>query len=81
MKAVEGETDRGGGLVWRAKDKNNYYLCRYNDLDCTDQLFFDRASQVQSAASYPGMQSRIIQKEEPIPSRMAQSRSRRNGSS
>jgi hypothetical protein len=23
MKAVEGETDRGGGLVWRAKDKKN----------------------------------------------------------
>jgi hypothetical protein len=33
MKAVEGETDRGGGLVWRAKDKNNYYICRYNPLE------------------------------------------------
>jgi hypothetical protein len=32
MKAVEGETDRGGGLVWRAKDKNNCYICRYNPL-------------------------------------------------
>jgi hypothetical protein len=32
MKAVEGETDRGGGLVWRAKDKKNYYICRYNPL-------------------------------------------------
>jgi hypothetical protein len=32
MKAVGGETDRGGGLVWRAKDKNNYYICRYNPL-------------------------------------------------
>jgi hypothetical protein len=32
MKAVERETDRGGGLVWRAKDKRNYYICRYNPL-------------------------------------------------
>ena len=33
MKAVEGDTDRGGGLVWpRSSDKNNYYICRYNPL-------------------------------------------------
>jgi hypothetical protein len=28
MKAVGGETDRGGGLVWRARDKNNCYISR-----------------------------------------------------
>ena len=33
LKAVAGEIDRGGGLVWRAKDKNNYYICRYNPLE------------------------------------------------
>ena len=33
MKAVAGETDQGGGLVWRAKDKGNYYLARYNPLE------------------------------------------------
>ncbi len=32
MRAVDGETDRGGGLVWRAKDKRYYYICRYNPL-------------------------------------------------
>ncbi len=26
LKAVAGETDRGGGLVWRAKDAKNYYI-------------------------------------------------------
>ena len=26
LKAVAGEVDRGGGLVWRAKDSKNYYL-------------------------------------------------------
>jgi hypothetical protein len=33
LKAVAGEIDRGGGVVWRAKDKNNYYICRYNPLE------------------------------------------------
>ncbi|MDR3638302.1 MAG: hypothetical protein P4L84_31150 [Isosphaeraceae bacterium] len=33
LKAIAGEVDRGGGLVWRAKDKHNYYICRYNPLE------------------------------------------------
>ena len=33
LKAVAGEFDRGGGLVWRAKDRDNYYLARYNPLE------------------------------------------------
>src|SRR5271166_5543169 len=33
LKAVAGEVDRGGGLVWRAKDSKNYYLARYNALE------------------------------------------------
>jgi len=33
LKAVAGEVDRGGGLVWRAKDSKNYYLARYNPLE------------------------------------------------
>ncbi len=33
LSAVAGEIDRGGGLVWRAKDKKNYYICRYNPLE------------------------------------------------
>jgi hypothetical protein len=33
LKAIAGETDQGGGLVWRAKDKSNYYLARYNPLE------------------------------------------------
>src|SRR5262249_22974697 len=32
MKAVAGDIDQGGGLVWRAKDAKNYYLARYNPL-------------------------------------------------
>ena len=33
LKAVAGEVDRGGGLVWRAKNSKNYYLARYNPLE------------------------------------------------
>ncbi len=33
LKAVAGEFDQGGGLIWRAKDKNNYYIARYNPLE------------------------------------------------
>ncbi len=30
VKALAGEFDQGGGLVWRAKDARNYYVARYN---------------------------------------------------
>jgi len=33
MKAIAGDVDQGGGLVWRAKDKGNYYIARYNPLE------------------------------------------------
>jgi hypothetical protein len=33
LKAVAGEIDRGGGLVWRAKDAKNYYIARFNPLE------------------------------------------------
>jgi len=33
LKAVAGKNDQGGGLVWRAKDKDNYYVARYNPLE------------------------------------------------
>jgi hypothetical protein len=33
LKAVAGKEDRGGGLVWRAKDARNYYIARYNPLE------------------------------------------------
>jgi Domain of Unknown Function (DUF1080) len=33
FKAVAGETDQGGGLVWRYRDHDNYYICRVNPLE------------------------------------------------
>jgi hypothetical protein len=39
MKAIAGEHDQGGGLVWRAKDAKNYYLARYNPLEDNYRLY------------------------------------------
>ena len=33
LKAIAGTEDRAGGIVWRAKDANNYYVVRANALE------------------------------------------------
>src|SRR5436309_2844820 len=33
FKAVAGDSDQGGGFVWRYQDNNNYYICRMNPLE------------------------------------------------
>jgi hypothetical protein len=33
FKAVAGDSDQGGGFVWRYKDHDNYYVCRMNPLE------------------------------------------------
>jgi len=33
FKAVRGKKDQGGGIVWRYKDANNYYIARMNPLE------------------------------------------------
>lgn len=33
LQARSGRLDQGGGLVWRAKDPNNYYVARFNHLE------------------------------------------------
>jgi hypothetical protein len=33
VKAGTGEVDQGGGIVWRARDQDNYYVARYNPLE------------------------------------------------
>jgi len=33
FKALSGKEDQAGGLVWRAKDANNYYVARANPLE------------------------------------------------
>src|SRR6516162_1175188 len=33
FKAVAGDSDQGGGFVWRYQDNNNYYISRLNPLE------------------------------------------------
>lgn len=33
FKPVSGKEDQAGGVVWRAKDADNYYICRANALE------------------------------------------------
>lgn len=52
MKSVAGNTDQGGGLVWRAKDARNYYIARYNPLENNYRVYKvqdGRRSELQSA--------------------------------
>ena len=33
FKPVAGKEDQAGGVIWRVKDKDNYYVCRANALE------------------------------------------------
>jgi hypothetical protein len=39
VKPRAGKLDQGGGLVWRAKDKDNYYVARFNPLEDNLRLY------------------------------------------
>lgn len=39
IRAVSGDIDQGGGLVWRAADARNYYVVRYNPLEDNYRLY------------------------------------------
>ena len=56
LKAVAGELDRGGGLVWRARDKDNYYIARYNPLEDNFRVYkVEKGQRTQFAsAKVPG---------------------------
>lgn len=42
FKAVRGEEDQGGGVIWRAQDKENYYIARFNPLENNFRLYYVR---------------------------------------
>ncbi len=39
IRANTGEDDQGGGLIWRCKDENNYYVCRINPIENNFRLY------------------------------------------
>ena len=40
LKSVKGEEDQGGGVIWRALDKNNYYIARFNPLENNFRFYY-----------------------------------------
>ncbi len=51
VKAVAGEIDQGGGLVWRYIDANNYYVCRFNPLEKNFRLYAVKEGKRKELAS------------------------------
>lgn len=52
LKANGGKVDQGGGVVWRAKDEKNYYICRINPLEGNYRVYKvvdGKRTQLQSA--------------------------------
>lgn len=40
MKAISGQEDQGGGLIWRAQGKDDYYICRANPLESNFRVYY-----------------------------------------
>jgi len=51
VKALEGKEDQGGGPVWRVKDADNYYICRWNPLEDNLRLYFVKDGHRKQIAS------------------------------
>ncbi len=52
FKANTGIEDEGGGVIWRAQDKGNYYISRYNPLENNFRIYYvkDEARKILASA-------------------------------
>lgn len=39
VRANSGKEDQGGGVIWRGRDENNYYICRINPLESNFRVY------------------------------------------
>ncbi len=55
MKPISGKEDQGGGLIWRVKDKDDYYVCRANPLESNFRVYYvkDGTRHQLASASLP----------------------------
>ncbi len=52
LKAISGKVDQGGGVIWRCKDENNYYICRLNPLESNFRVYkMEQATRTQFASA------------------------------
>lgn len=40
LKGNSGRIDQGGGPIWRVRDRNNYYIARYNPLEENVSIYY-----------------------------------------
>lgn len=55
MRSNTGQEDQGGGLIWRVKDENNYYVCRYNPLEENYRLYVVKDGKRKQIAGADGI--------------------------
>ena len=57
FKALKGEEDQGGGVIWRAQDKDNYYIARFNPLEDNFRVYSvhegDRRTLASAKIAFP----------------------------
>lgn len=51
VRSVSGEIDRGGGPMWRVRDKDNYYICRFNPLEENFRVYYVKEGKRHQLAS------------------------------
>jgi len=51
FKAIKGEEDQGGGVVWRVRDKDNYYISRANPLENNFRIYYVKEGARRTLAS------------------------------
>ena len=51
FKAVTGEEDQGGGVIWRAQDKDNYYIARFNPEEDNFRIYYVHDSNRETMAT------------------------------
>ena len=51
FKSVKGEEDRGGGVIWRVQDGENYYIARFNPLEDNFRIYYVRDGARKTLAS------------------------------
>jgi hypothetical protein len=40
FRAIRGRIDQGGGIMWRVRDRNNYYVARFNPLEDNFRFYY-----------------------------------------
>lgn len=51
IRSVSGVIDRGGGPMWRVRDKDNYYICRFNPLEENLRVYYVKEGKRHQLAS------------------------------